>query len=99
MVVGLILKAGKALRVGAGQAFQHDRAAIRHDESGPDQQDAVLPERDLAIVSADELRALWNKEISSGRAVIDVLGHLGRDRQPETRRRRGPRHTAWWYLG
>jgi len=67
MMVDLILETRKALRVRARLALQDDRAAIRHDEPCPDEQDAVLPERDLAIVSADKLRALWNEEISSTR--------------------------------
>src|SRR5207244_6080644 len=77
VMVDLILETRKALCVRTGLAFQHNRAAIRHDESRPDEQDSVLPEGDLAIVYADELRALWNEEISPGRAVIDILRHLG----------------------
>ena len=79
MVVDLVLEAGKALRVGAGLALQHDRAAVRHDQPRPDQEHAILSERNLAVVGADQLRALRDEEILAGRAVIDVLGHLGGD--------------------
>jgi hypothetical protein len=64
MVVNLILKTRKALRVRAGLAFQHNRSADWEDESRPDEQDAVLPERNLAIVSADKFRPLRGRRIS-----------------------------------
>src|SRR5262249_60796142 len=38
-----------------------------------------LPERDLTVVDADQLRSLWDQEVAAGRAVIDILGDLAGD--------------------
>jgi hypothetical protein len=59
--------------------IQHDRAAVRHDEAGPDQQDTRLPERNLAIIGTDQPRPLWYEKETARRAIEDVLGNLGRD--------------------
>ena len=53
--------------------------AVRHDQPGPDQQDTRLAEGDLAIVEADQPRALRNEKILPGRRVVDVLRDLGGD--------------------
>ena len=45
----------------------------------PDEQHARLAEGNSSVVDADELRALRDEQISAGRAVVDVLGHLGGD--------------------
>src|SRR5262249_61446534 len=79
MVVDLVLETGVAFRIRAGLTLQNDGAAIGEDEAGPDEQHARLSEGDLAVVDADELGALRNKQIASGWAVVDVLGDLARD--------------------
>ena len=79
MIVDVVLKTGIAGGIGARLTLQHDRAAVRHDQAGPDQQDARLPERNLAVIDADEPRPLRNEKEAPGRAVVDILGHLGRD--------------------
>src|SRR5262252_1520877 len=76
MLIDLIFKAGETLSVGAGLALQYDGAAARHDQPRPHQKDAILAEGDLAVIGADELRALRDQQELAARAVIDVLGHL-----------------------
>jgi hypothetical protein len=58
---------------------QDDRSAIRHDQSRPHQEHAVLSERDLAVVHADKLRSLRYEQIFSGWTVVDALRDLGGD--------------------
>src|SRR5438105_10398188 len=53
VVVDLVLKTGIALSIGTRLPLQDDRTAVWHDQSGPDQEDARLAERDLAVVHAD----------------------------------------------
>ena len=53
MLVHLVLQARIAFGVGAGLAFQHDRAAVGQNEPGPDQQGPRLAECDLGVVLAD----------------------------------------------
>src|SRR5690606_34211393 len=79
MMVDLVLQASESLRVDAGLALEHDRAAVRHDQPRPDEEHAILSERDLAVVDPDEPRSLRDKKILAGRAVIDVLGDLSGD--------------------
>jgi hypothetical protein len=79
MVIDLVFEACKSLPVGTGLAHQHDGAAIRHEQPGPDQKHPVLPERDLAVIEADKLRSLRDEQVFPGRAVVDILGHLGGD--------------------
>ena len=79
MIVDLILKAGIAGGIGARLTLQHDRAAVRHDQAGPDQQDTRLRERNLAVIDADQPRPLRYEKETPGRAVVDVFGDLGRD--------------------
>jgi hypothetical protein len=38
--------------------FEHDGASVRQNKPGPDQEYAGLPKRDLAVVTADQSRAL-----------------------------------------
>jgi hypothetical protein len=80
MLIDLVFETVEALPVGSGLAFQYDGAAARQDQSRPHQEPAVLSEGDLAVIGADELRALRDHEVAAGRAVIDVLGDLRRDR-------------------
>lgn len=69
MIVDLILKSCIAGGIGARLTLQHDRAAVRHNQAGPDQQDARLPERNLAIIDANQPGPLRNEEETPGRAV------------------------------
>src|SRR5437879_5076674 len=77
-----ILKIGIAFGVRAGLALENDRAPVREDQPVPHEQHATLAEADIVVVLADDPRALRDKENVPGRAVIDVLRHLRRDRQP-----------------
>src|SRR6516164_7831396 len=79
MLIDFILKSGKPLGVSAGLALQHDGASVWHDQPRPDQKHSVLPKRNLAIISADQLRSLRDEKISAGRTVVDVLRRLGSD--------------------
>jgi hypothetical protein len=45
-------------RVRTWLSLQNDRTTIRHDQATPNQQDARLAERDLAVVDADQARSL-----------------------------------------
>ena len=54
-------------------------SAVGHDEPVPDEQHTRLAEGDLAVVLADEARALRDEEVRAGRAVIDILRHLRGD--------------------
>ena len=76
MIVDLVLETGIAFGISTGLSLQHDGAAVGKDHPRPHQQHARLPERDLAVVDADELGALRNEQIPSGWAVVDVLGDL-----------------------
>src|SRR5260370_5368895 len=75
MMIDFVLEPGKSLRVGAGLALQDDRAPVRHEQPRPDQEHAVLPERDLAVIDADKLAALWDEALVPGRAFVAVLAH------------------------
>ena len=61
VIVDLILEAGVSCRIGTRLALEHDRATVRHDQPGPDQEHARLPEGDLAIIDPDQPRALGNQ--------------------------------------
>src|SRR5713226_3903218 len=89
MVIDLVLEAGESLRVCTGLALQHDGAPVRHDQPRPDQEHAILSERDLTVIGADELRSLRDEEIPAGWAVVDVLGHLSCDLAWEIRANAG----------
>jgi hypothetical protein len=55
MVIDVILEAGESVGVDTRLAFEHDGLSVRHEQPGPDQQNTVLPERDLAVVEANQL--------------------------------------------
>jgi hypothetical protein len=80
MIVHLVLEAGVTGGIGTRLTLQHDRAAVRHDQAGPDQQDTRLTEGDLAIVNADQSCPLRYEKETARRAIEDVLGNLGRER-------------------
>ena len=58
MVVYFIFEAGISRRVCTRLPLEHDRTPVRHDEAGPNQQDARLAKRDLAVIDTDETRSL-----------------------------------------
>ena len=60
-------------------ALQHDRTTVRHDQARPDQQHTRLPERNLAVVNADESRPLGNKQEAAGWTVKNALCYLRRN--------------------
>jgi len=41
-------------------SIQNDRAAIRHDQTGPDKEHAGLAESDVAVIDIDQPRTLRN---------------------------------------
>jgi hypothetical protein len=94
MIVDLILKSCIAGGIGARLTLQHDRAAVRHDQAGPDQQHTRLPERNLAIIDADQPRPLGHEKETARRAIEDVLGNLDRDRLRSSQAERPVRHHA-----
>src|SRR5690606_10593939 len=79
VVIHAILKPGVTGSVRTRQALQDDGAAAGQDQAIPDQQDAALAEGHTVIILADDARSLRDQQQAAGRAVIDVLGHLGRD--------------------
>ena len=78
MIVDVIFESCIAFGIGAGLTLERNRATVRRDQSIPDEQRARLTEGDLRVVLADETRALLDQKKRAGGAVIDVLGHLGR---------------------
>src|SRR6516165_1120014 len=79
MIIDLVLESGIAFGVSTRLTFEHNGTAVRKDEASPDEENARLPERDLTVVDADQLRALWDQEVAAARAVIDILRDLARD--------------------
>src|SRR6266852_1767209 len=79
MIVDLILKSCITGGIGARLTLQHDRAAVRHDQAGPDQQYTRLPERNLAITDTDHPCTLRYEKETPGWAVEYVFGDLGGD--------------------
>ena len=58
MIIDLVLESGIAFGVSTLLTFEHNGTAVRKDEASPDEENARLPERDLTIVDADQLRSL-----------------------------------------
>ena len=56
-----------------------DRSAIWQNQTGPDQKEAVLADDDVAVVFAEEPRALRDQEVAAGGTVKDVGGDLRGD--------------------
>ena len=52
MMINLVLKPGKPLAVGPRVAFQYDGASVRHQQPGPDQEDAILADTPQAFSEA-----------------------------------------------
>src|SRR5450631_1377164 len=79
MIVDLILESCIAGSIGARLTLEHDRAAVRHDEAGPDQQHTRLTKCNLAIIDTYQPGPLRHEKETTGRAIEDVFGDLGRD--------------------
>ena len=58
MIIDLVLEPGIAFGVSTRLTFEHNGTAVRKDETSPDEENARLPERDLTVVDADQLRSL-----------------------------------------
>src|SRR3546814_18545513 len=79
MLVDPVFKA-RITRRGAGRwPVEDDRAAIGQDEPAPGEQHAALAVSDLAVIVADQPRALRDQQNAPSRAVIDILRYLSRD--------------------
>ena len=79
MIVDLILKSCIAGGIGTRLTFQHDRAAVRHDQARPDQENTRLVERNLAVIDTYQPRARRYEKETPGRAIENLLGYLGRE--------------------
>ena len=79
MIIDLVFKTGISCGIGTGLAFEHDGASVRQNKPGPDQEYAGLPKRDLAVVTADQSRALRNQQRATRRRIKDGIGHLRGD--------------------
>jgi hypothetical protein len=75
-IIDLVGKPGIARRIRGGRIVDPDRRAIGEDDSLPDEHRPALPERDHAIIAADQPRSLRQEQNSSAGAVIDILGQL-----------------------
>jgi hypothetical protein len=80
MIVHLVLEAGVTGGIGTRLTLEHDRAAVRHDEAGPNQQHTRLTKCDLAIIDTYQPGPLRHEKEMPGRAIEDVFGDLGRER-------------------
>lgn len=79
MVIDATLQTIEALAVGPLKAFEHDGCAVRHDEPVADKENTALAESNLAVILADQARALRDQQMALGRAVIDVFRDLRGD--------------------
>lgn len=73
MIVDPILKTGITGGVGAGLALKHDRAAIGHNRTGPDQQHTILTERNLAVIDPYQTSALREKRRLTSVKAEEIL--------------------------
>jgi hypothetical protein len=69
----LIWRVGMTAGIGPLLSLQNDRTAIGHDQAGPDQEHARLPESDLAIIDSDQARTLRDQARAASWGVIDAL--------------------------
>src|SRR5262249_23641433 len=60
MIIDLVFESGIAFGVSTRLTFEHNGTAVRKEEGRPDEENAGLPERDLTVVDADQLRSLWD---------------------------------------
>ncbi len=61
MVIDAVFEAGVALDVGAGLAFEDDRAAIGENQPVSHERHAALTEADAVVVLADDAGSLRNE--------------------------------------
>src|SRR5690606_21265012 len=73
MAVDLVGQAHIALRVGRRNIVDPNRRTIGQDDPLPDDERATLTERDDAVVTADQPRALGYQQMLSRHAVIDIF--------------------------
>ncbi len=64
--VHFVLEAGITCAIGGREVVEDDRRTVRINETGPDEQGPLLPERDQAVLLADEAGALRDQEMSPG---------------------------------
>src|SRR3546814_8970997 len=62
MPVDPVGETGIALRIGRGHIVDADRRSVGEDNPLPHDERAALPERDVAIVAADQPRALRDQQ-------------------------------------
>jgi hypothetical protein len=73
-----VLEAGVASRVGARHPLELELRRVRVDDLRPDHERALLRERHLVVVRADELAPLGDDEMPTGRCVVDIFLKPGR---------------------
>ena len=73
------MEAGGAAEVRSLHGAEIDGPAVRHDDPVPGDKCTFLAVRDLAIVLADQPRALRDQHRAAGDVVINRLGNLGDD--------------------
>src|SRR3546814_6542922 len=56
MVVDLVVKASIPLSIRAGHAADLKCGSVREDDVGPDDEDAVLPEGNLAVIAPEQFQ-------------------------------------------
>jgi hypothetical protein len=69
MPIDAILQAGIAGRVSAGQIVERERGRVGQDDAIPDDLNAALPVTDLAVVAAEDARALRDQQEAPGGCV------------------------------
>ena len=74
MTIDAILQSGVAGGVHGRQAIERERRGVGKDQAIPDEKHPSLAERDLAVVFADQARALRDQQIPSELGVVDRLG-------------------------
>ncbi|MCY1528329.1 hypothetical protein D9M68_634300 [compost metagenome] len=77
--VDTILQAGIAGGVAADQVVELEGRGVRQDHPLPHHLHATLPIAHLAVVAAEQARALGDQHMLTGGAVVDRFGHRGDD--------------------
>lgn len=79
MPIDAVLQSRISGGIDAGQPVQRDRRRVGQDEPGPNHQPLALPERDPAVVTAEQPRTVGDQQSLAGQGVIDRLGDAGDD--------------------